>query len=148
MTGFPVQLSPEAIRAVQGLAEKVPSAGLSALPKGSFGWRASKGPQESNLSGFRASGHRLLCKPEEVEQTLPSGIVLVNKTVQGEKNMATVVTVIEIGHDAWMDKVADFCQVGDKVLIGQYVGKFHTSPKDGKEYRFISDLDVISTIEE
>lgn len=111
------------------------------------GWRTPfKGPNPENKSGFRATGHRILLVPEVVEETTASGIVLPKKAVNAEKQIAVIATVLEIGPDAWADKSTDYCQVGDKILIGQYVGKFHTSPLDGKEYRFISDLDVISPI--
>lgn len=111
-----------------------------------LGWRAAKGPQESNKSGFRACGHRVLLSPDEVEETTASGIVLAKKTVVAEENMAVIATVIEIGHDCWSDKSTDYCQVGDRVLVGMYTGKFHTSPVDGKKYRFVMDTDVISPL--
>ena len=110
------------------------------------GWRANKGPQESNKSGFRATGHRILLKPFEVEKKTASGIVLVDKTVNAEEQVAVMAIVIEIGNDCWNDKASDFCQVGDKVLIGQYTGKFHVSPVDGVKYRFVQDLDIISPV--
>ena len=117
-----------------------------AVPVGSRGWRASKGPQPANLSGFAATGHRLLLLPDNVEETTASGIVLPTKAVQAEKNTAVWATVIEIGHDAWSDKSTDYCDVGDRVLVGQYAGKFHVSPLDNKEYRFINDLDIITPL--
>jgi chaperonin GroES len=111
------------------------------------GWRAAlKGPNPENKSGFRATGHRILLIPEAVEKKTAGGIVLVEKTVNAEEQIAVVATVLEIGPDAWSDKSTDYCQVGDKVLIAQYVGKFHTSPRDGKKYRFVADLDIISPI--
>jgi co-chaperonin GroES (HSP10) len=110
------------------------------------GWRAVKGPVESNTSGFRACGHRVLLSPEIVEETSAGGIVLVAKTVHAEKQQAVICTVLEIGHDCWTDKSTDYCQVGDRVLIGTYTGKFHTSPIDGKEYRFVMDTDIISPL--
>jgi co-chaperonin GroES (HSP10) len=113
---------------------------------GSAGWRAAKGPQASNKSGFRATGHRVLLLGDAVEERTASGIVLQRKTVDAEKNLAVWATVVEIGHDCWADKRADYCQVGDRVLVGQYAGKFHTSPVDGKEYRFINDLDIITPL--
>lgn len=113
---------------------------------GHRGWRASKGPQESNKSGFRATGHRLLLIGEVVEETTESGIILQRKTLEAEKNLSVWATVVEIGHDCWSDKSTDFCEVGDKVLVGQYAGKFHVSPVDGKEYRFLMDLDVITPL--
>lgn len=116
------------------------------IEKGAAGWRARKGPQKENRSGFRATGHRLLLLAEAVEETTESGIILQRKTLEAEKNLSVWATVVEIGHDCWSDKRADFCDVGDKVLIGQYAGKFHTSPVDGKEYRFLMDLDVITPL--
>ena len=50
------------------------------------------------------------------------------------------------GYDAWADKATDFCQVGDRVLVGKYTGMFSTSPVDGKRYRFINDLDIITPL--
>ena len=111
-----------------------------------LGWRAAKGPQESNKSGFRACGHRVLLQPEEVEKKTASGIVFVEKTVVAEENRAVICTVLEIGHDCWTDKSTDYCQVGDRVLVGLYTGKFHTSPIDGKTYRFVMDTDIVTPI--
>ena len=110
------------------------------------GWRAQKGPQDSNKSGFRAVGHRVLLSPDEVEKKSAGGIVLVEKTVVAEENKAVICTVLEIGHDCWSDKSTDYCEVGDRVLVGLYTGKFHISPIDGKKYRFVMDTDVISPL--
>lgn len=113
------------------------------------GWRAAlKGPNPENKSGFRATGHRILLVPEVVEKKSAGGLLLIEKTVNAEEQIAVIATVLEIGPDAWSDKSTDYCQVGDRVLIGQYVGKFHTSPIDGKKYRFVADLDIISPISE
>lgn len=116
--------------------------------KGREGFRAHKGYQPDNKSGLRATGHRVLLATLDVEEKTASGIIFVSKTVDKEKSAAVVCMVVEIGHDCWADKRADYCDVGDKVLVGQYTGKFHTSEKDGKEYRFVSDLDIISPIED
>lgn len=112
------------------------------------GWRAQKGPQEGNTSGLSATGHRVLLRTDVVEEVSSGGIVLLSKVVQAEKNIAVHATVVEIGHDCWGDKSTDYCEVGDRVLVGQYTGKFHTSQLDGKEYRFVNDLDIISPVKE
>lgn len=109
-------------------------------------WRADKGPNAGNTSGFFATGHRVLLLEDIVEETTSSGIVLPKKAVAAEENLAVEATVVEIGHDCWADKSTDYCQVGDRVLIGQYAGKFSVSKHDGKRYRFINDLDIISPI--
>lgn len=123
---------------------------MEKIPPGQrgVGWRSFKGPHPDNKSGFRATGHRLLLATQEIEQKTASGIIFVEKTIQKEKQIAVECVVVEIGPDSWLDKTTDYCDVGDKVLVGQYVGKFHTSHKDGKEYRFVSDLEIISPIEE
>lgn len=118
------------------------------LKQGQHGWRAVKGYNPDNNSGFRATGHRLLLIGQQTEETTVGGIVIPKKTAVAERDLSVVATVVEIGNDAWSDKSTDYCKVGDQVLVGQYTGKFHTSPKDGKEYRFINDLDIISVIEE
>jgi co-chaperonin GroES (HSP10) len=111
------------------------------------GWRGVKGPVASNLSGFRATGYRVLLLEDQVEKTTESGIVLPSKAVEKEEMAQVEATVIEIGPDAWADKSTDYCAVGDRVIIGQYTGKFHTSPVDGKTYRFLADLDIITPVE-
>lgn len=119
---------------------------MKEVQEGFEGWRCLKGPVAGNKSGFRATGHRLLLLPDVTEVTTTSGIVLTAKVVAQDEAKCVIATVIEIGCDAWSDKSTDFCKVGDKVLIGDYAGKLHTSPVDGKRYRFVNDLDIISPI--
>lgn len=117
------------------------------LQRGERGWRAQKGPVADNSSGFRATGHRLLLLPDAIEEVTEAGIIITSKTKLQDEAKCVVATVIEIGQDAWSDKSTDFCAVGDRVLIGEYVGKLHTSPLDGKRYRFVNDLDIITPLE-
>jgi co-chaperonin GroES (HSP10) len=120
---------------------------MTAIVDRQTGWRADKGPQAANASGFRAVGHRLLLLTDTVEETTVSGIVLPKRAVKAEQDLAVVATVVEIGYDAWSDKTTDFCAVGDRVLVGQYTGKFHESMVDGKVYRFVNDLDIITPLD-
>lgn len=117
-----------------------------AIEKGHSGWRAQKGPQTANKSGFRATGHRLLLLPDPIETKTESGIVLTAKIIDQDRSKGVWATVLEIGCDAWSDKSTDYCDVGDRVLIGEYTGKFHKSPRDDKEYRFVNDLDIITAL--
>lgn len=111
-----------------------------------LGWRATKGPHPENKSGFQATGHRILLKPDPVEEKSAGGILLAAKTQMAERDRQVWATVIEIGFDAWSDKSTDFCDVGDRVLVGQYTGKFHESPVNGELYRFVNDLDIITPL--
>jgi len=121
---------------------------IARLPEGQSGWRADKGPAETNKSGFRACGHRVLLLGDQVDeyQTSAGGIVIPTTSAEKERQHDVWAVVVEIGPDAWSDKSTDFCKVGDKVLVGQYTGKFHKSPVDGREYRFVQDLDIISVL--
>jgi len=116
------------------------------LRKGHPGWRARKGPQTTNQSGFRATGHRLLLLPDPLETTTAGGLILSAKTVAQDESKCVWATVVEIGCDAWSDKGTDYCDVGDRVLIGEFTGKFHVSPRDGVKYRFVNDLDIITPL--
>jgi len=110
------------------------------------GWRADKGPNPANDSGFSATGCRILLLPDQVEETTASGIVL-PKTSQNKMEMETdTAVVVEIGHDAWFDKSTDYCNIGDRVLIGKYTGILRKSPTNGKTYRFVQDTDIISPV--
>ncbi len=116
--------------------------------RGEKGWRATKGYNPENKSGFRATGHRLLLIGEQVEEVSAGGIVIPKRTAEATRDLSVMATVVEIGQDCWFDKSTDYCAVGDKVLVGQYTGKFHKSHLDGKEYRFVNDTDIISPVEE
>jgi co-chaperonin GroES (HSP10) len=118
-----------------------------AVAKGTRGWRAAKGHNDGNKSGFRATGHRVLLVGQQVEEQTESGIIIQRKTAEAERNLSVTATVVEIGHDCWFDKSTDYAEVGDTVLVGQYTGKFHTSHLDGREYRFVNDTDIITTVE-
>ena len=108
--------------------------------------KAAKGANPLNESGFAACGHNVLLITEEIERTTASGIVVLDKTAEAEENHSVYATIVEIGADCWSDKLEDFANVGDVVLVGQYTGKFQKSPFDGKKYRFVKDLDIISRI--
>jgi co-chaperonin GroES (HSP10) len=111
-----------------------------------LGWRANKGPQAENKSGFRACGHRVLLLGEQKSEKTVGGIIIPQSAQDKEQQHQVWATVVEIGYDCWTDKSTDFCDVGDKVLVGQYTGKFHDSIVDGKTYRFVQDLDVITPL--
>ena len=108
------------------------------------GWRGPKGPQPGNTSGFHATGHRVLMLGEQKQEKSTGGIILPEKTAKAGQDQQVWATVVEVGWDAWSDKSTDYAAVGDRVLVGMFMGKFHVSEVDGKTYRFVQDLDVIS----
>ena len=112
------------------------------------GWRGRKGPNPENKSGMHITGHRIILAPKGGETITAGGIFIPEKNA--EKNEAATVwaTVLEIGTECFSDKYTDYCDVGDRVLIGKYCGKTEKSPKDGKRYRIINDLDIIAVMED
>ena len=54
--------------------------------------------------------------------------------------------VLAIGSEAWADKSMDACDVGDKILIGRYVGT-RIQKTDDVDVRVISDLDILGIVE-
>jgi co-chaperonin GroES (HSP10) len=121
---------------------------MNEIKRGEHGWRTAKGYSAANTSGFRATGHRLLLVGEQVEETTAGGLIIPKRTAEATRDLSVMAIVVEIGQDCWFDKSTDYCAVGDRVLVGQYTGKFHKSLKDGKEYRFVNDTDIISPVED
>lgn len=101
-----------------------------------------------NESGIWPCGHRLLILPENPEITTKSGIVIA--TGQAEKMEALAQTfgrIIAVGPTAYDDQPSKWCNVGDRVSFAKYSGLLNKG-KDGKEYRVINDLDVVSIVDE
>jgi len=108
------------------------------------GWRASKGHNPDNKSGINIVGHRILLKPEGGEKITEAGIVIPDQAAEKSETNSVWAEVLEIGTECYTDKLTDYCDVGDRVLVGKYAGKFEVSPVDGKRYRILNDLDVIA----
>ena len=101
-----------------------------------------------NKSGISPCGHRLLVLPEQVESKTQSGIII--STVVTEKLEALAQTfgvVASMGSTCYSDQPAPWCKVGDRISFAKYSGLLNRG-KDGKEYRVISDLDVVSVVDE
>lgn len=100
-----------------------------------------------NTSGIRPTGHILLVLPDEVEVTTASGIVLSTASQHEREEMAqTEGLVIELGNTAYLDQVAPWCEIGDRVIFAKYVGTV-SKGRDGRTYRLINDLDVKAILE-
>lgn len=108
------------------------------------GWRARKGKNPDNKSGLSAVGFRVLLAPEGGETVTAGGLIIPDDAALKDQNNSVWATVLEIGLDSWSDKLADWADIGDRVLVGKYAGKFEKSPIDGKRYRILNDLDILS----
>jgi len=99
-----------------------------------------------NTSGIHPKGHRLLIKPDKVETTTESGIVIsIGDNIDRERLGQLRGTVIEIGNTAWHDQPESWCKVEDHIIFGKYSGLIYKGDDD-IEYRIINDLDVVATV--
>ena len=90
-------------------------------------------------------GHRILVKPEKVEEKTEGGIYI-PETAKGREQQGTMKgVVVEVGPNAWkaFDDGHQWANVGDKVCFKRYAGEV-IKDDDGTEYRIMNDEDVLS----
>lgn len=96
------------------------------------------------------SGYRILCAIPEVEEAYESGLVKADATISYEEKLATVLFVVALGPDCYMDKVrfpnGPWCKVGDFVITRPNAGTrllIH-----GREFRMINDDTVEAVVQD
>lgn len=98
----------------------------------------------------KPSGYRILCAIPEVEKEFEGGILKADETRQREETLTTVLFVVELGPDCYLDKNrfpnGPWCKKGDFVLIRPNAGTrlvIH-----GKEFRIINDDSVEGIVDD
>lgn len=98
----------------------------------------------------RPSGYRILCAIPDVEKEYDSGIVKSDVTIHYEELLTTVLFVVDLGPDCYMDKTrfpnGPWCKKGDFVLVRPNAGTrlvIH-----GKEFRLINDDSVEGVVDD
>ena len=98
----------------------------------------------------KPSGYRILCAIPEVDKEFESGIIKADETRQREETLTTVLFVVELGPDCYLDKNrfpnGPWCKKGDFVLIRPNAGTrlvIH-----GREFRIINDDSVEGVVED
>jgi len=96
------------------------------------------------------SGYRILCAIPEVEQEYESGIIKADATINYEEKLATVLFVVSLGPDCYLDKTrfptGPWCKKGDFVIVRPNSGTrllIH-----GREFRLINDDSVESVVQD
>ena len=98
-------------------------------------------------------GHRVLIKPDFVEEKSKGGIILAQDTVKQEQGAQVIGTVLDIGSTCWADSAdgEPWCKVGDRVIFAKYSGMKIWNPVEGK-YRedilIVNDLDICGLVTE
>lgn len=98
----------------------------------------------------RPSGYRILCAIPEVEKEYDSGIVKADTTIHYEELLTTVLFVVDLGPDCYLDKTrfpnGPWCKKGDFILVRPNAGTrlvIH-----GREFRLINDDSVEGVVDD
>lgn len=89
----------------------------------------------------KPSGYRILCAIPEAEKEFDNGLAKADETIRNEETLTTVLFVIDLGPDCYVDKVkfptGPWCKKGDFILVRPHAGTrlvIHN-----KEFRIIND---------
>ena len=92
----------------------------------------------------KPSGYRILCAIPESEKEFDNGLAKADETMRNEETLTTVLFVIDLGPDCYVDKAkfptGPWCNKGDFVLVRPHAGTrlvIH-----GREFRIINDDSV------
>ena len=102
----------------------------------------------TNESGLIPVGHRVLLLPEVIEKTTASGIILADEYKDKAQMAQIIATVVAVGDGCWLDTVvANWCEVGDRVVIGKFAGLLYDGA-DEKKYRIVNDMDIVALVKD
>jgi co-chaperonin GroES (HSP10) len=94
---------------------------------------------------MKATGYRLLVKPEEIVKQTASGIVIeYGRNEALEKDAMTIGLVVDVGPDCWKSYPEPWAKVGDKIHWARWAGKKVVDPVSKEEFLVLNDEDVIS----
>lgn len=101
-------------------------------------------------------GHRVIVRPDAVEEVTKSGIVLAAATTEKEALSQVYGTVLAVGPEAnietptiaayilrWLGIRKAWCKVGDRVMYGKYSGLVLA---DWPDLRVINARDVVAIV--
>ena len=98
----------------------------------------------------KPSGYRILCAIPEQEKEFESGIAKADETMRVEETLTTVLFVVDLGPDCYLDKSrfpnGPWCKKGDFILVKPYAGSrlvIH-----GREFRIINDDTVEAVVDD
>jgi co-chaperonin GroES (HSP10) len=95
-------------------------------------------------------GYRILCAIPEAEEAFDSGILKSDETRRYDELLTTVLFVVDLGPDCYLDKErypsGPWCKKGDFILVRPHVGSrlvIH-----GKEFRMINEDTVDGVVDD
>lgn len=105
---------------------------------------------------IKIPGHRILIKPEPVEEVSKGGIVIARPGNRDklEQQATDRGTVVGVGPMCWKNFDFDkpgwqpWCKPGDKVVFARYAGKSIINPETKEEFFLMNDEDIQVVLEE
>jgi len=95
------------------------------------------------------AGHRVIVKPDPLEEVSAGGIVLAHGEDKKRKEQAQHTGIlVAIGPNAWKayDEGIPWAQLGERVYFAKYGG--FLIEEDGIQYRLLNDEDITAIIRE
>ena len=109
-----------------------------------------KNAEEKATQLPKPSGYKILCAIPEQEKEYDGGIIKADETVRNDELLTTVLFVVDLGPDCYLDKAkfptGPWCKKGDFVLTRPHAGTrlvIH-----GREFRIINDDSVEGVVED
>lgn len=96
-------------------------------------------------------GHALLIKIKPIEEEVSCGGIIKATTIDLHRKelRQDKGTVLSIGQDAYSDKEAPWCKVGDRIYFVEYGGRaLKVGEEDTPTHRLIQDIDVLAVEED
>lgn len=109
-----------------------------------------KSDEEKATQLPKPSGYHILCAIPEIEKEHDGGILKADETVRNEELLTTVLFVVDLGPDCYIDKdkfpSGPWCKKGDFILVRPHAGTrlvIH-----GREFRIINDDTVEAVVDD
>jgi co-chaperonin GroES (HSP10) len=113
-------------------------------------YRSEATAEEKATQLPRPSGWKILCAIPEIEKEYDSGLVKADETLRHEEILTTVLFVVDLGPDCYLDKTryptGPWCKKGDFILVRPNAGSrlvIH-----GREFRMINEDSVEGVVDD
>jgi len=99
-----------------------------------------------NIKKVAPAGHRVLVRPDNVEEMTASGIVLAHENKKRKVEAQVTGTVVAVGSQAWLEfsDGSPWAKAGDRVLFAEFAGKLVKI--SGVTHRIINDEDITAVV--
>lgn len=96
----------------------------------------------------KPAGHRVIVKPDEIEEVSKGGIVLATTNKDRQQDAQVSGKLVAVGPNAWkaFDDGTPWATAGDRVMHASYAGI--AIKINGEMYRIMNDEDITAIISE